>query len=190
MQVKVNCFPFQEPFMRGFIYVSIQWPVSQWCSFPRFYSTTSWFFPFFARFPGSQAISHQHIKSITLWSPWSIITFAVMTHPTQAVPENSTWEHARGTTLHLSNCIVVIEIWKPSVRPRFSSAPRSTLPSSWFCSFKCLQALHLLLLHAPGFKGHSGVATGFESPLSVMNFWHKNVFHNDNYVEECHFKTL
>lgn len=39
-----------------------------------------------------------------------------MAHPTQPVPKSSAWEQAQGTMLHqlhLSNCIVVIEIWKP-----------------------------------------------------------------------------
>lgn len=39
-----------------------------------------------------------------------------MAHPTQPVPKSSAWEQAQGTVLHqlhLSNCIVVIEIWKP-----------------------------------------------------------------------------
>lgn len=97
-----------------------------------------------------------------------------MTHPTQPVPKSSTWEQAQGTMLHLANCIVVIEIWKPIVRPRFSFAQFATVFPGFAHSLTCMLSIFCSFM-LRGSRGHSGVVDGFKSPLNIMNYSLKNV---------------
>lgn len=112
-----------------------------------------------------------------------------MTHPTQPVPKSAAWKQAQGTMLHLANCIVVIEIWKPSARPRFSFALYATCPflvslihslaPSVFCSFT------LRISRAtPG----SLLALRAHYILWITDLKCDSQVHN--YCEEWHFKKV
>lgn len=111
IQAKFKCISFQMSFTADLIYISGGRAISQWYCFSLFATRSrfSVFFPGFSR--GSRVFLWLRCKKRNI-IPWSIITCAVMTHPTQPLTKNFTCDWAQGCALHLLNRAAVIKIWK------------------------------------------------------------------------------